>query len=196
MCRGNCSGQIGPSGTFNSHHFTLNLPLLHEVTLAVLLQDWLGTEGQNLQTSDLNIGDVCSCSVLFGLPNTPSRRYSVRSKISGTAAWWLMQLNKSWCWHSTAITNPIVSNAFARWIAQTFGSILKYTYLITAGQVRGKTTWYLCGQKVPVTFTGQSIPLSASIANVVLIFSLVSQRCLNIRNMMNFGEVMIFFEIS
>lgn len=81
----------------------------------------------------------------------------------------------------------------ARWIAQTFGSILKYTYLITEGRVRGKMTWYLCGRKVPVTFVGQSIPLSVSIANIVLISSLVGQWYLSIRNMMNLGDLMIFF---
>lgn len=87
---------------------------------------------------------------LFGLWNTQARRHSVRSKISGTAAWWLRQWNQSWCWHSTTITNPIVSSAFARWIAQTIGSTLKYTHLITTGPVRGKMTWCLCGWKVPV----------------------------------------------
>ena len=116
----------------------------------------------------------------------------MRSKIRGTAAWWLMQLNKFWCWHSTTITNPIVSKAFARWIAQTFGSTLKYTYLITAGRVHGKMTWYLCGWKSLVTFIGQSMPLSACIANIVLLSSLVGQWYLIIRNRMNLRDLMIF----
>lgn len=165
-------------------------------TLLVLPQNWLKV-GVITSRSQAQICEkfVVLQLCLFGLSNTQARWHSVWSKISGTAAWWLMQLSKSWCWPSTTITSPIVSNAFARWIAQTFGSILKHTHLITAGRVHGKMTWYLCGRKVPVTFFGQSIPLSASIANIVLISSLIGQWHLNIKDTTNLGCLMISVQI-
>lgn len=144
------------------------------LTLIVLSQDWLGA-GVRASRSQPQMWEksVVVQLCLFGLSHTRARWHSVRSKISGTAAWWLMQLNKSWCWHSITITSPIVSNAFARWIAQTFGRVHKYSYFITVGRVRGKMTWYLCGRKVSVTFFGQSIPLSNFIANIAPISSFV-----------------------
>lgn len=175
MARQLCFGWTRPSGSLQLLSFWPKLCLFCiGVSLKVLPQNWLRVRviTSRLQTQIWEKFVVLR-RCLFGLSNTQARWHLVRSKISGTAAWWLTQLSKPWCWHSTTITNPIVSNAFARWIAQTFGSIHKHTYLITAGRVHGKMTWYLCGRKVPVTFFGQSIPLSASLANIVLISSLV-----------------------
>ena len=149
-------GTLGRQGLWKASTLvilTSVMPLMHRGGPSSLTA---GPSGTGVRTSRPQTQIWKECVVLqlclFGLWNTRARRHSVRSKISGTAAWWLMQLNKSRCWHSTTITNPIVSNASARWIAQTFGSTLKYTHLITAGPIRGKMTWYLCGRKVPVTF--------------------------------------------
>lgn len=171
-----CSGWTRPVGSLQLLSFWPKLWLFCiRVTLRVLPRIWLRVEvitsRPRAQTWEkFVVLQLC----LFGLSNPWARWHSVRSKISGTAAWWLMQLSKSWCWHRSAVTNPMVSNAFARWIAQTFGSILKYTYLITVGRVHGKMTWYLCGRKVPITFFGQSILSSASIVNTGLTSSLIS----------------------
>lgn len=105
---------------------------------------------------------------LFGLSNTQARRHSVRSKISGTAAWWLMQLNESWSWHGTTITNPIVSN-FCQTDCSTLWTRSQVHILNHCRPSSWKNDMVLVWVEGSCHFLGQSIPLSAFILSWFLL---------------------------
>lgn len=105
------SGAFGRQGlreAFNSCQFSLNfMPLLRRRDPSSFTTGPLepGIRTSRLQTQmweKFLVLQLC----LFGFWNAQARRHSVRSEISGTAAWWLMQLSKPWCWHGTAATIP------------------------------------------------------------------------------------------